>query len=359
MDHKLFGGIYRLLWPKTPGKMEPSDTETNMWIDGLTGPKLISAEAHRRHDVGWTRERLTRHFIAGRSQKPIRQSSPAKLGSIGCLEVSLARHKRDIKRLQKLRYEIFFGHGRAVGNLATRLTRRDKDHFDGICDHLMVVDRSRRQWITGGSSVVGTYRLLRQDIAEEHGGFYSARGFDISDLLQRHAGLRFLELGRSCVLPAYRSKRAIELLWHGVWSYVREHRIDVMIGCASLEGTDIGQLRRPLSFLHHFARAPEPWRAAAHSLRQVEMNMMTRDEIDMRRAWRELPPLIKGYLRVGAFVGDGAVVDPQFGTTDVLVVLPVAAINARYISHFGADAQRHAAARATFAAPDSDFYFSE
>jgi L-ornithine Nalpha-acyltransferase len=344
MDYKLFGRIYRLLWAETPGKMGASETERNMRIDGVTGPKLISAEEYKRQDVGWTPEWLTRHFIDGPSHKPRQQSSPSKLGALGHLEVSLARDERDIKRLQKLRYEIFYGHGRAVGNLATRLTRRDKDYFDEICDHLMVVDRSRWQWTAGRPSVIGTYRLLRQDVAEKHGDFYSAREFDISGLLQRHAGLRFLELGRSCVLPAYRSRRAIELLWHGVWSYVREHRIDVMIGCASFEGTDIGQLRRPLSLLHHFARAPEPWRAAARSLRQVEMNMMPRSEIDMRRAWRELPPLIKGYLRVGAFVCDGAVIDPQFGTTDVLIVLPVAAINSRYASYFGMDAQRYAAA---------------
>jgi len=84
---------------------------------------------------------------------------------------------------------------------------------------------------------VGTYRLLRQEVAERHGGFYSAGEFEIADLLKRHPGKRFLELGRSCVLPAYRSKRAIELLWRGIWTYVREHRIDVMIGCASFVGT--------------------------------------------------------------------------------------------------------------------------
>jgi putative hemolysin len=313
-----------------------------MRIDGLTGPKLTPAEAYKRQDVGWL-ERIA-HFIDGPFHKSIQHSSPSKLGVLGHLEVSLTRDERDIRRLQQLRYEIFFGHGRAAADFATRLTRRDKDYFDGICDHLMVVDRSRRQWTTGGSSVIGTYRLLRQDVAEKHGGFYSAREFDISGLLRRHADLRFLELGRSCVLPAYRSKRAIELLWHGVWSYVRKHRIDVMIGCASFEGTDIEQLRRPLSFLHHYARAPEPWRAAAHPLRRVEMNMMSRSEIDIPRTQRELPPLIKGYLRVGAFVGEGAVIDPQFGTTDVLIVLPVAAINARYIGHFGMDAQRYAAA---------------
>jgi putative hemolysin len=198
--------------------------------------------------------------------------------------------------------------------------------------------------------VVGTYRLLRQEIAERHGGFYSASEFDISDLLKRHAGQRFLELGRSCVLPSYRSKRAIELLWHGIWSYVLENRVDVVIGCASFEATDREHLTRSLSFLHHFALAPEPWRAVACSMKRVEMNMLAKNTIDTRRAWRELPPLIRGYLRVGAFVGDGAVIDPKFGTTDVLMVLPVKAIRARYVNHFGADAQRYAAARATMGA---------
>jgi putative hemolysin len=315
-----------------------------MRIDGVAGPKLISADAYKRQGVHWPPEWLTRLFVDVRFHKPRQKTAPSKLGALGHLEVGLARDKRDIKRLQKLRYEIFYGHGPAVGNLATRLMRRDKDYFDKICDHLMIVDCNRRQRIAGGSPVIGTYRMLRQDVAEKHGGFYSAKEFDIPGLLKRHAGLRFLELGRSCVLPAYRSKRAIELLWHGVWCYVREQRVDVMIGCASFEGTDIEQLRRPLSFLHHYARAPEPWVATAHPLRRIEMNMMPKSEIDVGGVWRELPPLIKGYLRAGAFIGDGAVIDRQFGTTDVLIVLPVAAINPRYIAHFGMDAQRYAAA---------------
>ena len=165
----------------------------------------------------------------------------------------------------------------------------------------------------------------------------------IAALVDRHADLRFLELGRSCVLPRYRNKRTVELLWHGIWSYVRQHRLDVMIGCASFEGTDPDRLALPLSFLHHYARAPEAWRAAAHPSRRVEMKRMAREAINPKAALHELPPLIKGYLRLGAFIGDGAVIDHQFGTTDVLIVMPVSAINARYIEHFGADASRHAA----------------
>ena len=97
-----------------------------------------------------------------------------------------------------------------------------------------------------------------------------------------------------------------------------------MIGCASLDGTEPKQLAMPLSFLHHYARAPEEWRARALPERYVEMNRMSKEAIDPKAALRALPPLIKGYLRLGAYIGDGAVVDHEFGTTDVLIVLPVA-----------------------------------
>jgi putative hemolysin len=319
------------------------DEGVGMRIDGTADPELMLAEAYKRQDVGWTSDRPKRHLLVG-DKKPARKATSRRLGAIGGLEISLTRNMRDLRRLQELRYQVFYEHGAAVADSAARTSRRDRDDFDTICDHLMVVDRDPSNAIDGRSPVVGTYRLLRQDVAENQRGFYSAEEFDLSGLLARHAGLRFLELGRSCVLPAYRSTRTIELLWHGVWRYVREHQVDVMIGCGSFECVDAARLARPLSFLHHFVRAPEPWRAAAHQLRRVEMNRMVKSEIDIKAAWRELPPLIKGYLRVGAFVGDGAVIDPRFGTTDVLILLPVKAINARYINHFGVDAQRYATA---------------
>jgi len=314
---------------------------THMRVARLADPNSNLPSFCKPQDVNWAPEWLTRHFSAERLRKSRQPPAPLKLGLIGPLEVRLTRDKRDVRRLQKLRYHVFYKHGLAVADITTRFTRRDRDHFDSICDHLMVVDHSERRLITGRLPVIGTYRLLRLEIAERHGGFYSAEEFDISGLLRRHAGLQFLELGRSCVLPPYRTKRTIELLWHGVWRYVREHQLDVMIGCASFEGVDTARLARPLSFLHHFARAPGPWSAAAHSLRRVEMNRMAKEDIDIKAAWHELPPLIRGYLRLGAFVGDGAVIDRQFGTTDVLIIMPVSEIRARYISHFGSDAQRY------------------
>jgi putative hemolysin len=277
--------------------------------------------------------------------KPIRNLShfPATLGRLGALEVRLAQEKRDIRRAQKLRYRVFYKNGTAIADAATLLARRDKDAFDRICDHLLVIDHAAKPSMSGKQPVIGTYRLLRQDVAENHGGFYTGDEFDIDGLIGRHPDLRFLELGRSCVLPRSRNKRTVELLWHGIWSYVRQHRLDVMIGCASFEGTDPERLALPLSFLHHYAQAPEGWRAAAHSSRRIEMNRMAREAIDPKAALRELPPLIKGYPWLGAYIGDGAVIDHRFGTTDVLIVMPVSAINARYIEHFGVDASRHAA----------------
>jgi L-ornithine Nalpha-acyltransferase len=266
------------------------------------------------------------------------------LGRLGALEVRLARTAADVRRAQRLRFQVFYEEMSAIADATAMIARRDVDPFDTICEHVLVIDHSAAQrGPLRKPAVVGTYRMLRQDIAERHDGFYSASEFDVDSLIGRHRGLRFLELGRSCVLPPYRNKRTVELLWHGIWTYVLANRLDVMIGCASLEGTNPDLLALPLSFLHHHARAPEEWRAQALPDRTIEMNRMPKSEIDQRRALHALPPLIKGYLRLGAFIGDGAVIDHQFGTTDVLMILPVSAINTRYIEHFGATADRHAA----------------
>jgi putative hemolysin len=275
-----------------------------------------------------------------------RAALPQTLGRIGTLEVRLAANAAEVRRAQKLRWRVFYEEMKAIADGASRLARRDIDAFDAICDHLVVIDHAvleRQPFGQPRPAIVGTYRLLRQDIADRHGGFYTTGEFDLSGLLQRHAGKRFLELGRSCVLPAYRNKRTVELLWHGIWSYVLTHGIDVMFGCASLEGTDPRAVSRELSFLHHNARPPAEWAAAALPARRVEMGRLSPDAIDMKKALHALPPLIKGYLRLGAYIGDGAVIDRQFNTIDVLIVLPVAAIHPRYIDHFGPGAERHAA----------------
>jgi putative hemolysin len=258
------------------------------------------------------------------------------LGRFGPFEIKLAETKGEIRKAQRLRYAVFYEEGHAVPSRKAALVRRDLCPYDKVCDHLLVLDvEARNRFGHRKPKVVGTYRLLRGDVAEATLGFYSAREFDLAPLLERQRGTRVLELGRSCVHPRYRSKRAIELLWRGLWIYARHHRIEAMIGCASLPGTDPAALALPLSFLHHQAPASEGWCVLPHPGRGVDMGTLSPDAIDPRKAIAAMPPLLKAYLRVGARFGAGAVVDRQFGTTDVFTILRLADMEQRYIDYYG------------------------
>jgi L-ornithine Nalpha-acyltransferase len=254
----------------------------------------------------------------------------------GSLELRLATKKSEIRKAQRLRYKVFFEEGGAAADAAAALIHRDICRFDKVCDHLLVIDHAaRNRFGKIKPKVVGAYRLLRQEVAQRHFGFYSAQEFDIGPMLAKHPNSNFLELGRSCVLADYRGKKTIEMLWRGIWAYVKHHRIDAMIGCASLEGTDPEKLAAQLSFLHHHAMAGPEWVVSPLPQRFVAMNRFRVDQVDARRALAALPPLVKGYMRVGARFGAGAVVDRQFGVTDVFVVMPINEIEGRYIEYFG------------------------
>ena len=280
--------------------------------------------------------------VRGKRSEPLDRKTPT-IGQLGTLEVRLARTASEVRRAQQVRYQVFYEELAAQPDSYAMATRRDRDRFDEVCDHLLVLDHNvqARPFRRHKPRIVGTYRMLRQEIAEHHGGFYSGAEFDIDPLIERHRTLRFLELGRSCVLKPYRDKRTVELLWHGAWSYVLSHKVDVMFGCASLSGTDLDALAPALSYLHHNHLAPEEWRVRAVDRRYERMDRIPAEKIDARQALRALPPLIKGYLRLGAFIADGAVVDRQFDTTDVMIVMPVSGISHRYINYYGADASRH------------------
>lgn len=276
------------------------------------------------------------------AKKPVKTGET--LGRLGSLEVRMARNFKEVKKAQRLRYHVFYEEMSATANAQTLVTRRDADPFDAYCDHLLVLDHASMKRNKLGRlqpTIVGTYRILRQDVANQHDGFYTAGEYDIQALIDANPDKRFMEVGRSCVLKPYRNKKTIELLWHGLWSYVLRHNIDVMLGCASIEGTDPDALASQLSFLHHHARAPQEWRVRALETMYVEMNRLPADQLSQKAALRALPPLIKGYLRLGAFIGDGAVVDKQFGTTDVLIIMPVAKLSTKYVNYYGADASRY------------------
>ena len=250
------------------------------------------------------------------------------------LAVRLAAGDADIIAAQRLRYDIFFRDLGAQGESACASESergRDIDPYDSLCDHLLVEDHARP-----GSPVVGTYRLLRQRVAEAHDGFYSAHEFDLSRVLAyaRHEGVELLELGRSCVDPAYRDAGTIQLLWRGIADYLQQNRIGYMFGCGSFPGTDPAEHAEGLSLLAHDHLAPAELRARAIGEEAIPLATLPIGGYDPRLALRRLPPLIKAYLRVGAELGEGAYIDRAFNTIDVFVMMPVARISARYAQRF-------------------------
>jgi len=250
------------------------------------------------------------------------------------LEVRLAVTPAETEAAQRLRYRVFYDEMGAKPTAAMAAAGVDFDEFDEPCDHLLVCDRTRGE---GAAGVVGTYRLLRRE-SEKFTGFYSAAEYDISRIAASPG--RVLELGRSCVDVAYRTKMTMQLLWRGIAGYVFSHDIDLMFGCASLPGVDPKSLAVPLSYLYHNHLAPEDIRPRALDGLFTEMNLLPPEELNPRRALAALPPLVKGYLRLGGFVGDGAVIDHQFNTTDVCVIVKTALVTDKYFRHYDRTATR-------------------
>ncbi|MFQ5984071.1 MAG: aminotransferase class III-fold pyridoxal phosphate-dependent enzyme [Alphaproteobacteria bacterium] len=245
---------------------------------------------------------------AGRSK--VKRDKPVDLRADN-LEVRLAEDRAEIDETLALRYSVFYEEMGAKPTPEMSGRRRDFDKFDDVCDHLLVIDHD-------AGAVVGTYRLLRREVATAHGGFYSANEYDIAKLVAYPGEI--LELGRTCVGPQYRDGTAMQLLWRGIAAYVRHYDIALMFGCAIFPGTDPQSLAVPLAYLYHYRLAPRSLRPRALPHRYVDMKLLSKAEVDPRRAAAELPALIKGYLRLGASVGDGAVIDDQFNSVDVCIV---------------------------------------
>ena len=259
------------------------------------------------------------------------ESGPVNI-RVGELELRLAESDAEVEAAQALRYRVFYEEMSAQPSAEMAAAHRDFDKFDAVCDHLLVIDHRQGE---GAAGVVGTYRLLRRSTASKIGRFYSAAEFDIAPFLA-HAG-ELLELGRSCVGPGHRSRAVAQLLWRGIADYVLHYDVTLMFGCASLPGTDPAKLAAPLSYLYYNHLAPEELRVRALPDRHVEMRQLPSDGFDPKAVLDKLPPLIKGYLRLGAFVGDGAVVDRQFDTTDVCIVVKTDWVTGRYYRHYTRD----------------------
>jgi putative hemolysin len=247
----------------------------------------------------------------------------------GTLGVCLARSADDIDALQSLRYRVFYDEMGAHADAQTKAAERDSDIYDSVADHLVVLDHALGE---GPASIVGTYRLIRREAAATLGRFYSEDEYDVSRILEQKG--RILELGRSCVAAGYRNRAVMQMLWRGIAAFVFHHQIELMFGCASLPGTDPDALATELTYLYYQHLAPAAIRPRALPHRYIEMRRLDQDAVDPRAALSRLPPLIKGYLRLGGFIGDGAVIDAQFNTTDVAVVVQTDLVTDKYFRHF-------------------------
>jgi len=231
----------------------------------------------------------------------------------------LAQSEADLTAAQRLRYEVFVEEMGATASDPDHAERLERDRFDEHFDHLLLLD---------GSKTVGAYRLMRSEMATKGIGFYSAAEFDLSKL----QGQRALELGRSCVAKAYRGGVGLHLLWDALGDYVTRHEINILFGVASFHGTDVAPLKQALTYLHHKSLAPEDLRVRSKAY--VSLDQMAWEAVDQRAAVKEIPPLIRAYLRLGGFVGDGAFIDHGFNTVDVCLIMDTARMVRRYKAYY-------------------------
>ena len=240
--------------------------------------------------------------------------------------VKLAETPAELLAAQRLRYDVFVDELGGGGDMVDHDHRIERDRFDPYFDHMILTEK-------GCNKVIGVYRLLRGTCADAAGGFYSEGEYDLG--LLKSSGRTILELGRSCLHPAYRGGMAMHALWSGLAEYVATHRIDILFGVASFHGTDIHKLAAPLSLLHHRHLAPPPLRARAHATAYQSMNLIEEANLDRAAAMVQVPSLIKAYLRLGGCVGEGAFVDRTFNTTDVCLIMDTAQMNARQAKIYG------------------------
>ncbi|MAR79409.1 MAG: hemolysin-like protein [Rhodospirillaceae bacterium] len=245
-------------------------------------------------------------------------------------EVRLAETKEDVLLAQKLRFSVFYEEMGATPNEEMIKYKKDFDKFDVYCDHMLVIDNK----ITSGNPVVGAYRMLLHKVAALNDGFYSSSEYDLNNLIKNMQGHNTCEIGRSCVHFDYRNNQTIQLLWKGLAHYYADNNLTRIFGCASFPGRDIHNIKLPLSYLYHYHMAPDHLMAKALDDRFISMSLMKKEDIDVRKAIKSIPPLIRAYLRLGGVCGDGAVIDYQFQTIDVFMILAMEDVPEKYREFF-------------------------
>lgn len=241
------------------------------------------------------------------------------------LRVVLADSTKLVEQAQSLRYDVFVGEIGAKASREVMRRQRDFDDFDAVCDHLLVIDDAVAP---GKNPVVGTYRLIRGTAAGRLGRFYSQSEYDVARIAAFNDDI--LELGRSCIRKEYRNTATLQMLWRGIGAYVAHYNVQMMFGCASFPGTQLEPIKKHLSYLYHHHLAPEAIRAKALAEQYISMNWCSAEESKDRAVRATLPPLIKGYLGVGGFIGDGAVYDYVCNTIDVAIIVQTERLKQNY-----------------------------
>ncbi len=243
----------------------------------------------------------------------IRPSDAASVRSLSC---DLARTHAEMQEAQRIRYQVF---GEEMGaKLPSAATGLDIDRFDMYCDHLLVRDQK-------ANKVVGTYRILPPEQARMAGGYYSETEFDMSKLM--HLRDDIVEVGRSCVDANYRDGATITHLWSGLADYIMKNGHAYLIGCASMSMSDGGHYAASVfNKIYKRHAAPDEYTVTPHNRLPLEALNQNLEVI--------IPPLIKGYLRMGAYIAGEPAWDPEFNCADLFILLPVSRINARFAKHF-------------------------
>ncbi|SEP61537.1 GNAT family N-acetyltransferase [Thalassovita taeanensis] len=237
--------------------------------------------------------------------------------------VKLAETDEELMGAQRLRYHVFVEELGGGGTMVDHVAQLERDRFDPFFDHLILLDNALPGSVA--DRIVGVYRVLRDDQAVAAGQFYSEDEYDLSVL--KDSGRKLLELGRSCLHPAYRGGAAMFHLWSALADYVSAHKIEILFGVASFHGTDLDRIAASLSMLHFNHLAPPDLRVRAREAHFARIDRVAPQDLDRRKAMLEVPALIKAYLRLGGFVGEGAYVDQAFNTTDVCLIMDTNRLN--------------------------------
>ncbi len=285
------------------------------------------------------KEQGAMQHLVGTAHQEAGEHDDVFLGRLGKLSARLAMNADEIRQAQKIRHRVFCQELGAQVHSVRHQGNLEQDEHDDHCEHLLVCDHNA----PANDAIVGTQRFYLRGPDHRRGNFYSQGEFDVEALASRYPSHIFMELGRSCILPDYRGKRTMELMWQGTWAYAVRNGVDVMIGCASFHADQATDISQELAFLANATGVTEDWSVPAIAENSITIASAEFDLAEGRKLLRRLPPLVKGYLRLGAMFSKEAVPDPEFGTIDVLVVLPVERISERYIKYYGEDASKHRA----------------